>query len=205
MSIGLAVGLAGAYLLMLLMRHVSLPTAGLYPVRTLAAAGVIYGAASVLHGSGFLAVFVAGLLTGDLRTPYKEDVERFMTSLASLAEITVFVALGLTIDLGSFSGRTWVDGLVLAVFVAFIARPIVAGALLLPAHLRRGERLFVMWSGLKGAVPIFLAAFAILAGVDDSERIYGIVFVIVAFSVVVQGSSIPLAARLCRVPIRDVR
>jgi cell volume regulation protein A len=204
MSIGLVVGLAGAYALLLLMRHVRLPNAGLYPVRTLAAAGVIYGAASVLHGSGFLAVFVAGILTGDERTPHKEDVERFMTSLASLAEITVFVALGLTIDLTSLGARTWIDGFVLVLLLAFVARPLVVGLLLVPARLRLGERLFVMWSGLKGAVPIFLAAFAILAQVDDAAKIYGIVFVVVLFSVLVQGSSVPLVARSCGVPIREV-
>jgi potassium/hydrogen antiporter len=201
-SLGLVVGVAGAYALLLLMRHVRLPNPGLYPVRTLAAAGVIYGVASVLHGSGFLAVFVAGILTGDERTPYKEDVERFMTSLASLAEITVFVALGLTIDLTSLGAGTWVDGLVLALLLALVARPLVVGLLLVPARLRLGERLFVMWSGLKGAVPIFLAAFAIIAEVDDAAKIYGIVFVVVLFSVVVQGSSIPLVARASGVPMR---
>ncbi len=202
-SVGLVVGIAGAYALLLLMRHVRLPNAGLYPVRTLAAAGVIYGAASILHGSGFLAVFVAGILTGDERTPHKEDVERFMTSLASLAEITVFVALGLTIDLTSLGARTWVDGFVLVLLLALVARPLVVGLLLVPARLRVGERLFVMWSGLKGAVPIFLAAFAILAQVDDAARIYGIVFVVVLFSVLVQGSSVPIVARACGVPIRE--
>jgi cell volume regulation protein A len=204
MTVGLAVGVAGAYALLSLMRHVRLPGAGLYPIRTLAAAGVIYGAASVLHGSGFLAVFVAGVLTGDERLPYQKDVERFMTSLSSLAEIAVFVALGLTIDLTDLPGHTWVDGFVLAVVVALVVRPLVVAVLLAPARLRVGERLFVMWGGLKGAVPIFLAAFAILAGVDDAQEIYGIVFVVVAFSVVIQGSSIPRAAALFGVPTRVV-
>jgi cell volume regulation protein A len=202
MSIGLAVGIAGGYALIWVMRRVALPNAGLYPLRTLAIAGVVYGGASVLHGSGFLAVFVAGILVGDVNVPYKAEVERFFTSLASLAEIVVFVALGLTINLTGLSGSVWVDGVVLALVLALVARPLAVGALLLPAHLRVGERLFVMWSGLKGAVPIFLAAFAILAGVQDAEVIYGIVFVVVALSVVVQGSSIPLAARLAGVPMR---
>jgi cell volume regulation protein A len=205
MSIGLAVGIAGGYALLWLMRRLTLPNAGLYPLRTLGAAGVVYGAASVLHGSGFLAVFVAGLLVGDARVPYKDEVERFFTSLASLAEIVVFIAFGLTIHLTGIAGRAWVDGIVLAFVLALVARPLAVGALLLPANLRVGERLFVMWSGLKGAVPIFLAAFAILAGVQDANVIYGIVFVVVAFSVVVQGSSIPLAASLARVPMRVVR
>jgi len=204
MTVGLAVGVAGAYALLYLLRRLSLPNAGLYPLRTLAAAGVIYGGASVLHGSGFLAVFVAGILVGDERAPYKEETERFFTSLASLAEIVMFVALGLTIELSSLSAGVWADGVVLAIVVALVARPIVVAVLLIPAHLRIGERLFLMWGGLKGAVPIFLAAFAILAGVDDSQRLYGIVFVVVALSVVVQGTSIPLAASLARVPMRDV-
>jgi cell volume regulation protein A len=205
MSIGLALGVAGAYLLLLLMKHVRLPSPGLYPLRTLAAAGLIYGAASALHGSGFLAVFVAGIIVGDARLPYQRDVERFMTSLSSLAEIAVFVALGLTIQLHTIPGKTWVDGVVLAVVVGLVARPLVVAALLAPVRLTRGERLFVMWGGLKGAVPIFLAAFAILAGVERAHEIYGIVFVVVALSVLVQGSSIPAAAALLKVPMRVLR
>ncbi len=205
MSVGLAVGVAGAYILLFALRRLTLPSPALYPLRTLAAAGVIYGSASSLHGSGFLAVFVAGLIVGDERSPYKNEIESFFTSLASLAEIVVFVALGLTIDLTGLSGAVWLDGVVLAVVLALVARPVVVGALLLPTRLRVGERLFVMWGGLKGAVPIFLAAFAILAGVEDAHTLYGIVFVVVALSVVIQGSSIPLAASLAGVPMRLVQ
>ncbi len=205
MSVGLAVGVAGAYLLLFTLRRVTLPSPALYPLRTLAAAGVIYGGASTLHGSGFLAVFVAGILVGDERAPFKDEIETFFTSLASLAEIVMFVALGLTIDFTGLSVTVWLDGVVLAIVVALVARPLVVGALLLPTRLRVGERLFVMWGGLKGAVPIFLAAFAILAGVEDADLLYGIVFVVVALSVVIQGSSIPLAASLAGVPMRLVR
>jgi cell volume regulation protein A len=205
MSIGLLAGVAGAYGLLFALRRLALPAAGLYPLRTLAAAGVIYGVASTLHGSGFLAVFVAGIIVGDERAPYEDEIESFFTSLASLAEIVMFVALGLTIDFTGLSATVWRDGVVLAVVVALVARPLVVWALLLPTRLRVGERLFVAWGGLKGAVPIFLAAFAILAGVENAHRIYGIVFVVVALSVVIQGSSIPLAASLAGVPMRLVR
>ena len=203
MSVGLAIGVAGAVVLLRLMRRVPLPNEALYPLRTLALAGVIYGVATVAHGSGFLAVFVAGLLVGAARAPYKGEIERFHTSLASLAEIIVFVALGLSIDLASLDAtRVWLDGLLLALILAFVARPLAVGTLLVPARLRRGERLFVMWGGLKGAVPILLSAFAVIAGVGESERIYGIVFVVVLFSVVVQGTTIPLVARPLGVPMR---
>ena len=169
----------------------SLPSEGLYPIRVLAAGGVIYGAASVLGGSGFLAVFVAGVVIGDARAPYKSEIERFHSALASLAEISVFVALGLTIDLTDVLGsRDLLDGLVVAALLFFVARPLTVLLLLLPARLRREERLLIAWGGLKGAVPILLAAFVLLAGADNGNRIYDIVFVVVALSVIVQGSSI---------------
>jgi cell volume regulation protein A len=203
MSVGLAIGVVGAVVLLQLMRRIPLPSEPLYPIRTLAVAGVIYGVTSIADGSGFLAVFVAGILVGDSRAPYKVEIERFHTALASLGEMVAFVALGLTIDLTDLDARdVWLDGLLLALLLAFIARPLVAGALLTRTQLRRGERLFVMWGGLKGAVPILLAAFAILAGAEGAARIYGIVFVVVLFSVLVQGTSIPFVAPRLGVPMR---
>jgi cell volume regulation protein A len=203
MSVGLAVGVAGTALLVLFIRHVRLPNEGLYPLRTLAAAGVIYGLASVAGGSGFLAVFIAGLVLGDLDVPHKRQIRRFHIALASLAEIVVFVALGLTVNATQLvDNDVWLDGLILAAALAFIARPLGLAPLLAPLRLRPGEKVFIAWGGLKGAVPILLAAFAILAEVDDARRIYEIVFVVVAFSVVVQGSSIPFVASRLGVPMR---
>jgi potassium/hydrogen antiporter len=205
MTIGLAVGLAGTALLVLFMRNVRLPSEGLYPLRTLAAAGIIYGLASVAHGSGFLAVFIAGLALGDLEIPHKRQIQRFHTALASLGEIVVFVVLGLTVSVSQISDdRVWLDGLLLAVALAFVARPLGLAPLLAPMRLRLGEKLFIAWGGLKGAVPILLAAFAILAEVDDARRIYEIVFVVVLFSVVVQGATVPFAASRLGVPMRTV-
>jgi cell volume regulation protein A len=171
------------------------PSSGLHTVRTLALAGLVYGVATVAHGSGFLAVFVAGLLVGDLEIPFKAEIETFQDGLATLAEILVFVALGLTISLEGLTGTHWAEGIALAAFTAVIARPLALGPLLLPTSLRRGEVVFVMWGGLKGAVPILLAAFAVGRQVPDAQRIYDIVFVVVLVSVVVQGSSLSLAAR----------
>jgi cell volume regulation protein A len=205
MSVGLAIGVVGAALLLRLMQRVSLPSEGLYPIRVLAAAGVIYGVTALLHGSGFLAVFIAGLLIGDARAPYKGEIERFHTALASLAEVVVFVALGLTIDITDlFDGQDWLDGVLLLLVLALVARPLVVGVLLLPVRLRFGERLFVMWSGLKGAVPILLGTLVLLAQVKDAERVYNIVFVVVALSVIVQGSSIPFVAARLGVRMRTI-
>jgi cell volume regulation protein A len=195
MSVGLVVGLFGAAAMRPLMR-LSLPSPGLYPLRALAAAGVIYGVAATAHGSGFLAVFIAGIAIGNADVPRRDEIERFHTALASLAEVVVFVVLGLTIDVTDLltSRHLW-EGLVLAFVLALVARPVAVGPLLLPVGLRRNERLFILWGGLRGAVPILLAAFALLAPVEDAQRVYEIVFVVVAFSVIVQGSSIPWAAR----------
>jgi potassium/hydrogen antiporter len=199
---GVAVGAVGAALLLPLMRRAPLPSPALYPLRMVAAAGVIYGAATLVHGSGFLAVFVAGILIGDRPLPHRQEVDAFLDSTSSLAEIAMFVALGLTIDLTElFDSDAWVEGLALAALLAFVIRPLVVGTLLLPVRLDRGERLFVMWSGLKGAVPILLAALALIGGVEDGNEIYGIVFVVVLFSVLVQGTLVPTVAERLGVPM----
>jgi cell volume regulation protein A len=203
MTIGLAVGLVGTAALVALMRRVRLPSEGLYPLRTLAAAGIIYGLASVAHGSGFLAVFIAGLALGDLDIPYKRQIRRFHDAIASLAEIVVFVALGLTVNVTQlFDEGIWLDGLLLALALAFVARPLALAPLLAPLKVRIGEKVFIAWGGLKGAVPILLAAFCILAGVEDARRIYEIVFVVVLFSVIVQGATLPFIASRLGVPMR---
>ena len=205
MGVGVAVGVAGWWLLLRFVRRVPLPEPALHPLRLLAAAGVIYGAASVLHGSGFVAVFVTGVLLGDAAIPRRRESVDVLGSLASLAEITVFVALGLTVDVSSLGAeRIWLDGLIVAAVLALVVRPLVVLTLLAPVRLRWGERLFVTWSGLKGAVPILLAALAVLGEVDESKRLYGIVFVVVLSSVVVQGTLVPFAAARLGVPMRRV-
>jgi cell volume regulation protein A len=205
MVLGFAVGVSCALLLVPVFRRVRLTGAALYPIRVLAAAGIIYGLAAVLGGSGFLAVFVAGILLGDAAMPQKGEIESFHSSLAGLAEIAVFVALGLTVSIGHLGTLgVWVDGLALALVLAFVARPLGVLPLLVPVELHRGEKIFIAWAGLKGAVPILLGSLAVLAGVNGSEELYGIVFLVVLFSVIVQGSSIPYAAHRLRIPFRRV-
>ena len=203
MGIGTVVGLAGGAALALFITRVPLPSAALYPLRTVASAFVIYGAATAVHGSGFLAVFIAGVMLGDVRAPYKADIERLSASLASLAEIVAFTALGLSISLHTLpDGHAWQIGLGLAALLTFLIRPLSTALLLAGARLRPGERVFIMWSGLKGAVPILLGSFVVAAQVPDAARIYNVIFVVVAFSVIVQGTLVPYVARWCRVPMR---
>jgi cell volume regulation protein A len=203
MVVGAVVGVVGGYGLSVAMRRLPLPSAALYPLRTLLGAGAIYGLATLAHGSGFLAVFVAGILLGDILAPYKAEIERFHSSLASLAEIVAFAMLGLTVSLtGLAHGNAWLVGLALAALLALVVRPALVGLLLLPIKLTKGERLFVMWSGLKGAVPILLGTYILTAGVPGSDRLYQIVIVVVAFSVIVQGGLVPTVAHHTGVPMR---
>ena len=205
MVVGAAIGVAGGFGLLALTRRVPLSNGALYPLRTLAGATIIYGTASIAHGSGFLAVFIAGILVGDATVPFKAEIERFHASLASLGEIVAFVMLGLTIQLHALpDGRAWLIGLVLAVLLAFVIRPVLVGLLLWPVRLTRGERGFVLWAGLKGAVPILLGTFLITAHQADADRVYHIIFVVVAFSVIVQGGLVPTVARRLGVPMRIV-
>lgn len=205
MSLGLVVGIGGALALLPVMRNVRLTGPALYPIRVLAGAGIIYGLAAVIGGSGFLAAFVAGVVLGDAAAPRKGEIEGFLSSLAGLAEIAAFVALGLTVGLADLeSGDAWVDGIVLALVLAFVARPLAILPLLLPTRLDWGERVFIAWAGLKGAVPILLGALALLSGVDDASRLYGIVFIVVLFSVIVQGASVPVVANRLRIPFRRI-
>jgi cell volume regulation protein A len=164
---------------------VSLPSIGLHAVRTLGAAGVIYGVTTIAHGSGFLAVFVAGIMIGEHETPP-------YGWLAGSAEVVVFVALGLTISL---SGLPWGDAIVLTLVLALLIRPLVVLVSLATARLERGERIFIAWGGLKGAVPILLAAFAVIDDVRGAGSVYGLVFVAVLLSVFCQGSLVPAVAR----------
>jgi cell volume regulation protein A len=205
MSVGLGIGVVGGVALKWSMRHISLPSEGLYALRTLAGALALYGAAAAAHGSGFLAVFVGGILVGDGAAPYKREIERFHSSLASLAEIVAFILLGLTVDLSEIA-RTdvWMPGLAIAVALAIVIRPVLVGLCLLPTSLRRNERAFVLLAGLKGAVPVLLGTFLLSAHVDHAPRLYAIVVVIVTFSVVVQGGLVPAMARWLGIPMRTV-
>ena len=205
MIVGAVVGVVGGRALLVFMRAVPLPSEGLYPLRVLASAGVVFGVASVLQGSGFLAVFVAGIVVGDERAPYKREIERFHSALASLAEIVAFTLLGLTVQLKTLpDGEAWVIGLVLAALIAFVVRPLLVGLVLWPVRLARNERVFVLWAGLKGAVPVLLGTYILTTHDPGALRVYDVVFVVVLFSVVVSGGLVPWLATRLRLPMRVV-
>ncbi|MCU1597738.1 MAG: hypothetical protein JWQ47_1477 [Glaciihabitans sp.] len=205
LGIGAAVGIVGGYGLSKLMRHVSLPNEALYAVRTIACAAVIYAAAALLGGSGFLAVLLAGILVGDARAPYKREVERFSAGVASVAEIIAFSVLGLSVNLDNvFRPDVIWTGVGIAALLILVIRPLFVGLVIVPIKLRMGERAFILWAGLKGAVPILLGMFILQAHIPGASRIYAIIFVVVLISVILQGGLVPLFAKIFRIPTRLV-
>src|ERR1700749_4786948 len=203
MAVGVAIGVAGGLALLAFMRRVPLPSEGLYSPRVLAGVLAIFGLATVAQGSGFLAVLVAGIIIGDEPAPYKREIERFHSSLASLAEITAFTMLGLTMRLSQLaSGTAWAAGLALAALLAFVIRPVLGGLGTLPVRLTAPERVFFLSTGLKGAVPILLGMTIVESGIPGATPAYQVIFVIVGFSVTIQGGLVPPPAHRLRIPLR---
>jgi cell volume regulation protein A len=204
MAVGAVVGVVGGRAMIWALR-LALPSEGLYIIRSIAFVGLIYAVATLARGSGFLAVFLAGMVVADARAPYKREIERFHTAAASLGEIVAFTVLGLTVNLRSvLQGDVWSIGLGLALIMALLVRPLLVGVVLWPVRLARNERIFVLWAGLKGAVPILLGTYILASGQTGATRAYGIVFVVVLFSVVVQGGLVPVAAKRLRLPVKIV-
>ncbi|GAA4165999.1 cation:proton antiporter [Gryllotalpicola daejeonensis] len=205
LGIGAAVGIVGGFGLRLLLHRLVLPNEALASVIAIACGVFLYGAGAVAHGSGFLAIFVAGILVGDLRAPYKTEITRFSSGAASLAEIVAFTVLGLTVQLDYvLRPEVWLTGLGIAALLVFVIRPVLVGLVALPIRIDWGERAFVLWAGLKGAVPILLGLLVVSAGAPGAHELYAVVFVVVLVSVVLQGGLVPLLGRVLRVPMREL-
>ena len=166
-------------------------------VSALAGIFALYAIAGLAHGSGFLAVFVAGIVLDEAAPPTNSALARIQLNLPRLGELVAFVMLGITVDLHTLpTARTWLIGLGLFALLAFVIRPAVCAPLL--AVLNRREAAFVAWAGLKGAVPMLLGVLAVSGGVPDAPRLLAIVFVVVVASIVVQGGALPWVARKLR-------
>ena len=195
-AIGAAIGIAVGWLAVQGLQRTRLDSTGLYPVASLATAAIAFGAADATHGSGFLAVYVAGLALGSSRIPAKRTVAVFHQGLAWVAQITMFLALGLLVfpsDLGDVAIR----GTALALVLVFVARPVATFASTAFDRFTTAERVVLGWAGLRGAVPVVLATFPVIEGVDGSRTFFNVVFFAVVLSTVLQGTTFePLAKRL---------
>jgi cell volume regulation protein A len=199
LAIGLAVGFAGAWV----MRRAALPSSGLYPLAVLALCFLGYGTAAAAHASGFAAVYVAALVLGNSDLPHRAATRSFGEGLAWLAQIGLFVMLGLLLSPGRIGLETIGYALVAGLVLTLVARPVsvAVSSVVQPMPLR--ELSFVSWAGLRGAVPIVLATIPLAEGVRDSERLFDIVFVLVVIYTLVTGPTLPLVAKLLRVARRS--
>lgn len=190
-AVGAAIGLAAAQAF----RHVQLATPGLYPVASMATAALAFGAADVLHGSGFLAVYLAGLVLGSATIPARHTITTFHQGMAWIAQLGMFLVLGLLVFPSQLDDVA-VEGTVLALVLVLLARPVAAFVATI-GPFSVAERTVIGWAGLRGAVPVVLATFPVIAGVPHSAEFFDIVFFAVLVSTVLQGSTFePLARRL---------
>lgn len=195
--VGFLVGAAIGYLAKVALTRVRLPTVGLYPVLTLSAAFLSFGAATLLAGSGFLAVFVTALILGRANLPYRAGLTRVHDAIAWLSQVCMFVMLGLLVFPSRLLPVAGI-GFAIAIALSVAARPLAAALCLLPLRWPRAEAGYVGWVGIRGAVPIILATFPMLAGLPHADRLFHIVFVVVAVSAIIPGATIGLATRILR-------
>jgi cell volume regulation protein A len=194
LGIGAAAGVVVGWLAVYALRNTRLASPGLYPVATLSTAGLAFGGAATLHGSGFLAAYIAGLVLGSGRIPAKQTVTVFHEGLAWVAQIAMFLALGLLV-FPSQLDDVWLEGAALALILVFVARPLSAIASTAFEGFTAGERLVLGWAGLRGAVPVVLATFPVIDRVPHSREFFNIVFFAVVLSTLLQGSTVEWVAR----------
>lgn len=200
MIVGVLCGFLFGKLLAFLANRIQLGFDGLYPVLTIAIVFLTYGVTSMLFGNGFLATYVAGIVAGHQDFLHRRSVIRFHDGIAWLMQITMFLTLGLLVFPTEIPPII-TNGLLIAIILIFIARPVSVFLTLLPTSFSLKEKLFLSWVGLRGAVPIILATYPLLAGLSQADSIFNIVFFVVLTSALLQGASIPFLAKWLNVDI----
>jgi cell volume regulation protein A len=200
-AIGAGFGVAGGLALVVVLNNVAMP-GGLHPLFVVAGAIVIYGATSLAHGSALLAVYVAGLVMANRPTRAYPSIVGFHDAATWLCQIVMFLVLGLLVTPSTLVDFAWA-GVLVALALTFVARPVAVWLCLLPFDFTRNEQVFIAWVGLRGAVSIFLGAIPLLAGTPNATAFFNIAFFVVLFSLLVQGSTLTTAARRLGVALRQ--
>ncbi|MDR7121190.1 potassium/proton antiporter [Rheinheimera soli] len=195
MGIGSVVGLAAGWLSVRIINRIHLTTSGLYPVMVAAFGLLAFGVAANLGGSGFLAIFIAGVVIGNSRFVFQRSTFLFHDGLAWLGQIIMFVILGLLINPSTLLD-VWFEGLLIALVLTLLARPLSVLPVLKLFGFSMREITLVSWVGLRGSVPIILAIYPLMYGLPGAELIFSVVFFVVLISATVQGSTLPLMARV---------
>ena len=205
LGVGAAIGLGCGLLGSIALRRIALPASGLYPLANFGLGMVAFAAAGSAHASGFLAAYLAAVVLANSGLPHRSATRSFAEGLGWLAQIGLFVLLGLLVD-PSDLGRELVPAIVIGLVLLLIARPLSVVISLAGFRVPWREQVFVSWAGLRGAVPIVLATFPIVEGVPDAIRLLNIVFILVVVFTLVQGPSLrSLAHRLGLIPREATR
>ncbi len=197
LGVGGVVGVAVGLLAVQAFRRAQLATGGLYPVASLAVVAISFGAADVLHGSGFLAVYLSGLIMGSSALPARQTITAFHDGLAWVAQLTMFLALGLLVFPAQL-GDIALEGTLVALVLVFVARPVAVAVATAFAPLRTADRLVLGWAGLRGAVPVVLATFPVIEGIEGSLVFFNVAFFAVLVSTLLQGATFEPLARALR-------
>jgi len=191
---GGAFGVGGGYLLLALINRME-ATPGLYPILALAGASALFGGAQTAGASGFLAVYLAGLILGAHRHRATQIINQAFDAFAWLSQIVLFLMLGLLVTPSALVPILG-PSLLIAVVLMLVARPVAVALCLLPSRYTTLEIAFISWVGLRGAVPIFLAIIPVLAGLPDAAAFFGVAFIVVLTSLIIQGWTVAAAARM---------
>ncbi|GIW33623.1 potassium/proton antiporter [Meiothermus sp.] len=198
MLLGLLLGYGLGRASVWLLRYLRLSFDGLYAVLSITLMLLVFSLTAVLGGSGFLAAYVAGVVVGNSDFPRKTALLSFHEGNSWLMEIGMFLTLGLLVFPSQLPSVA-PSAILLALFLMLVARPVAVWLSLPTPRFTRNEKAFIAWVGLRGAIPIVLATFPLLAGVEAAQKIFNVTFFVVLFSVLVQGTTLPLAARWLRV------
>ena len=190
---GLAIGMGARWII----TRARLPASGLYSVMTLATALFAFSLPTLIGGSGFLGVYVAAVALGAGRVPYAMALRRIHDSLAWLGQVAMFLVLGLLVFPSQLLDAAWI-GTIVGLTLAIVARPLMAAICLAPLRFPRNDILYVGWVGLRGAVPIILAIYPVLAGAPGAYRIFNIVFFIVVLNAILPGTTVSWVTKRLR-------
>lgn len=202
LGVGAAIGLGMGWLGAITLPRLALPASGLYPLATFGLCTVGFAAAGAAHASGFLAAYLSALVLANVRLPHRAATRSFAEGLGWLAQIGLFVLLGLLVSPADLPQQV-LPALVVGLVLLLVARPLSVVASLLPFRTPVRQQAFLSWAGLRGAVPIVLATVAEVQGVPDGQRLLNIVFVLVVIFTLIQGPSLPPLARLLRLRPRE--